>query len=63
MHEIVSKFLLPGDKIMPDSHLREPGFTYSSCGPFSKHRERIQQFKEIGDLKHIYNNEFDKACF
>ena len=63
MHEIVNKFLLPGDKIMPDLHLRQPGFTYSSCGPFSKHHERIQQFKEIGDLKHIYNNEIDKACF
>ena len=52
---------------MPELHLTQPGFTYSSCGPFTKHRERIQNFKETGDLtgdlKHIYQNELDKGCF
>ena len=41
----INKFLLAGDKFMPKLHLRQPGFTYSACGPFTKHRERIQKFK------------------
>ena len=49
--------MLAGDRFMPELHLTQPGFTYSSCGPFTKHRERIQNFKETGDLtgdlKHI----------
>ena len=43
-------------------HLKQPGFTDSACGPFTKNKERIQKFKETGDTKHIYRNEFDKAC-
>ena len=46
MNEIVRKFLLAGDKFMPEMHLREPGFTYSACGPFTKNKERIQKLKE-----------------
>ena len=46
MNEIVNKFLLAGDKFMPEMHLKQPGFTYSACGPFSKNKERIQKFKE-----------------
>ena len=63
MNETVNKFLLVGDKFMPEMHLRQPGFTYSACGPFTKNKERIQKFKETGDTSYIYKNELDKACF
>ena len=48
---------------MPEMHLKQPGFTYSACGPFTKNKERIQKFKETGDTSYIYKNELDKACF
>ena len=48
MNEIVNKFLLAGDKFMPEMHLKQPGFTYSACGTFTKKKERIQKFKETG---------------
>ena len=48
---------------MPEMHLRQPGFTYSACGPFAKNKERIQKFKQTGDSRYIYKNELDKACF
>ena len=63
MNEIVNKFLLAGDKFMPEMHLKQPGFTYSACGPFTKSKERIKKFKETGDTNYIYKNELDKACF
>ena len=63
MNKIVNKILLTGDKFMPKLHFRKPGFTYSGSGPFTKHRERIQKLRETNDLKHIYKNELDKACF
>ena len=63
MNEIVNKFLLVGDKFMPEMHSKQPGFTYSACGPFTKNKERIQKFKEMGDPSYIYKNELDKACF
>ena len=63
MNEIVNKFLLAGDKFMPEMHLKQPGFTYSACGPFTKNIERIQKFKETRDTSYIYKNELDKACF
>ena len=63
MHETVKKFLLAGDKFMPEMHLRQPGFTYSACGPFTENKERIQKFKERGDSRYIYQNKLDKACF
>ena len=44
-------------------NLKQPGFTYSACGPFTKNKERIQKFKETGDTSYIYKNELDKACF
>ena len=62
MNEIVNKFLLAGDKIMSEMHLRQPGFTYSAYRPFTKNKERIQKFKETGDSRYIYQNELDKAC-
>ena len=48
---------------MPEMHLKQPVFTYSACGPFTKNKERIQKFKETGDTSYIYKNELDKACF
>ena len=63
MNEIVNKFLLAGDKFMPEMHLKQPGFTYSACGPFTKNKERIQKFKETGDTNYIYKNDLDKACY
>ena len=63
MNEIVNKFLLDGDKFMPEMHLKQVRFTYSACGPFTKNKERIQKFKETGDTSYIYKNELDKACF
>ena len=44
-------------------HLKQPGFTYSACGPFTKNKQRIQKFKETGDTNYIYKSELDKACF
>ena len=46
MNEIVNKFLLAGDKFMPEMHLKQPGFTYSACGPFTKNKERIKKLKK-----------------
>ena len=63
MNDIINNFLLAGDKCMPEMHLRQPGFTYSACGPFTKNKERIQKFKQTGDSRYIYKNELDKACF
>ena len=44
INEIANKFLLAGDKFMPDMHLKQPGFAYSACAPFTKNKERIQKF-------------------
>ena len=63
MNDIINKFLLTGDKFTPEMHLRQPGFTYSACGPFKKSKERIQKFKQTGDSRYIYKNKLDKACF
>ena len=63
MNEIVNKFLLVGDKFMPEMHLKQPGFTYSAFGPFTKDKERIEKFKQTGNTNFIYKNELNKACF
>ena len=64
MNDIIKKFLLAGDKFMPEIHLKQPGFTYSACGPFAKSKERIQKFKETRDkniftkmkwIKHVFS--------
>ena len=62
MNEIVNKFLLAGDKFMPEMHLRQPQFVFSTCRLFTKNKERIKKFKETGDTNYIYKNELDKAC-
>ena len=63
MNKVVNKLLLVGDKFMPEMHLKQPRFTYSACGPFTKKKERIQKFKEAGDTNYIYKNELNQACF
>ena len=63
MNDIINKFLLAGDKFMPEMHLKQPGCTYSPCGSFTKTRKRIKNFKETGDTKYIYRNELGKAYF
>ena len=63
MNEIVNKFLLVGDKFMPELHLKQPGFTYSACGPFTINKERIEKFIQTENTDFIYRNELDKACF
>ena len=63
MNEIVNKFLLVGDKFIPEMHLKQPGFTYSACGPFTENKERIEKFMQTGNTDFIYKNELDKACF
>ena len=63
IEETVNQFLLVGDKCMPEMHLKQPGFTYSACGPFTKNKERIEKFMQTGNTDFIYKNELDKACF
>ena len=63
MNEIINKFLLVGDKFMPEMHLKQPGFTYSACDSFTKNKERIEKFMKTRNTDFIYKNELDKACF
>ena len=63
MNEIVHKFLLVGDRFMPEMHLKQPGFTYSAFGPFTRNKERIEKLLQSGNSDSIYRNELDKACF
>ena len=63
MNEIANNFELAVDQFIPEMLFRQPGFTYSVGGPFSKNKQRIQKFKETGDLRYIYQNELDQACF
>ena len=63
MNEIVNTFLLACDKFMPEMHLKQPGFTYSACGPFTRNKERIKKFMQASNTDFSYRNDFDKACF
>ena len=63
MNNVINKFLLVGDKFMPEMHLRQLQFVYSACGPCTRHKERIKEFKRTGNTRYIYRNELDKACF
>ena len=63
MNSIVNKFLLAGNTFMPELHLKQPGFTYSACGPFTKNKERIEKFMQTWNTDFIYRNKLDKACF
>ena len=62
-NSIIKNVLLAGEKFMPEIYLRQPGFTYGVCGPFTKNKQRVQKFIETGDTNCIYRNELDKACF
>ena len=48
---------------MSEMHLKQLGFTYNTCGPFTKNKERIKKLKEKGDSRYIYQNEVNKACY
>ena len=69
MNAIINKFLLAGDKFMSEMHLRQPGFkgspgfTYSTCDPYTKHKEIINKFMNTGDTSFISRKDLDKACF
>ena len=60
---LLINFLLVGNKFMPEMHLRQPTLTYSSYGPFTKNKKRIDKFMQSGNTDFIYKNEPDKACF
>ena len=49
MNKIINKFLLTGHKFVPELHLKQPGFTYNACGPFTEDHERIQKLRETGN--------------
>ena len=63
MNEIVKKFFLAGDTFMPEMFLRQSGFIYGACGPFTKNKESVQKFKETGDSRYINRNELEKLPF
>ena len=63
MNAIVNKLLLAGDKFVPAMHLKQPGFTNSAWGPFTKNKEKIKKFKETGDSGYIYQKKLDKSGF
>ena len=63
MNEIINTFLLVGDKFMPEMHLKQSGFTYSACGPFTKNKQRIEKFMQTRNTDFIYRNELDKVFF
>ena len=63
-NSIINKFLLAGNKFMPELHLVDPIVKkYSACGPFTKHTQRIQDYLNTGKLSYFYKNDIDKACF
>ena len=62
--DIINKFLLIGDKFMPEMHLWDPRVKkYSACGPFTRHQKRTDMFMEDGRLSHILKNRLHPACF
>ena len=63
MNEIVNKYLLVGDKFVPEMDWKQPGLTYSACGPFTKNKERIEKLMQTGNTNFFYKNELDKFFF
>ena len=63
MNEIINKFLLVGNKFMPEMHLRQPGFTYSTCGPFTKNKERIEKFMKTENTNFFIEMNLIKLAF
>ena len=62
MSKTMNKFLLLGDKFMPEMHLKQSGFTYSACGSFAKRKEIIEKFIQTVNTDFIYKNKLDKVC-
>ena len=62
MNAAVNTYLLPGEKIMAEMFLRQPGFRYNTFRPFTKSKEWMQKFKETGEPRYVLQNELDKAC-
>ena len=52
-----------GDKFIPELHLKQPGFTYSACGPFTRNKESTEKLMKTGNTDFIYRDELEKACF
>ena len=48
---------------MSEMHLKQPGFAYSACSPFTKNKEKIGKFMQTGKTDFIYKTELDKTCF
>ena len=63
INETVNKLLLIGNKFMHKVHLKQPGFTYNACGPFTKNKERIEKIMRTANTGCIYKNDFDEAWF
>ena len=63
MNEIVHRFLLPGNRFMPEMHLKQSEITYSACGPFIRNKERTEKFMQAENTDFSHRNELDKACF
>ena len=57
MNKTINKFLLAGDKFMPEIHLRQPRFTNTACRPITKNKERVRKFKQTGNSRYIYQND------
>ena len=57
------KFLLVGDKFMPEMHLKQLGFTYSACGPFTKNKENIEKFMQTGNANLFAERNLIKPVF
>ena len=53
MNNIINKFLLAGDKFIPEMHLRQPQFTYNACGPFTKLNKEFKSLKKL-EIQTIY---------
>ena len=54
---------MEGDRFKPEMYLRQPGFTYSVCGPFTKNKKKLRKFKDMRDSPYSYQEQLDKACF
>ena len=61
MNETVNKFLFVGDKFIPELHLKQPGFSDSLCGLFSKNKERTEKYMQAGNTDYIHKNDLDKS--
>ena len=47
---------------MPEICLKQPGFSYSASGPFTKNKERVETYIQTANTDHICRDDPDKAC-